>query len=149
MWKRIYNAFLFGLCPLLRRTGPLTEKNGLFYHKIQAQAQTMAEVVQVLNLLSTFLLQVHLYSAGLRHSELLNLKFSYIESERMLIKVVREWGNKERYTLLGQTILKELRAYYHKDKPKLFEGQEGGKYSETIVEKIVKRLPRDPVLSEG
>ena len=72
-----------------------------------------------------------LYSAGLRRSELLNLKFKHIESNRMLIKVDEAKGNKERYTILGQTMLDELREYYRKYKPKayLFEGQKGGKYS--------------------
>ena len=82
-----------------------------------------------------------LYSAGLRRSELLNLKFKHIESKRMLIKVERAKGNKERYTLLGQTMLDELREYYRKYKPKtyLFEGQKGGKYSGESVLKIIKR----------
>ena len=82
-----------------------------------------------------------LYSAGLRRNELLNLKFKHIESDRMLIKVEGAKGNKERYTILGQTMLNELRVYYQVYKPKvyLFEGQKGGKYSGESVVKIVKR----------
>jgi integrase/recombinase XerD len=59
----------------------------------------------------------------------------------MLIKVEDAKGNKERYTILGLTMLDELRAYYRKYKPKtyLFEGQKGGKYSGESVVKIIKR----------
>jgi site-specific recombinase XerD len=80
-----------------------------------------------------------LYSAGLRRSELLNLKISDIDSSRMLIRVVDAKGNKDRYTLLSETILKDLRIYYKEFKPKtyLFEGQKGGQYSPNSVGKIV------------
>ena len=85
-----------------------------------------------------------LYSAGLRRAELLNLKISDIDSKRMLIKVVSGKGKKDRYTLLGQQTLENLRKYYIKFKPKnyLFEGEIGEMYSETSVGKIVKRSAR-------
>ncbi|WP_242132914.1 site-specific tyrosine recombinase/integron integrase [Aestuariivivens marinum] len=80
-----------------------------------------------------------LYSAGLRRSELLNLKISDIDSSRMLIRVQEAKGNKDRYSLLSNTALKDLRAYYKKWKPKvyLFESPNGGKYSPNSVAKIV------------
>ena len=53
-----------------------------------------------------------LYSSGLRRSELLNLKIKDIDSQRLLIKVENSKGNKDRYTLLGDKMLKELRTYY-------------------------------------
>jgi len=85
-----------------------------------------------------------LYSAGLRRGELLNLKISAIDSERMTITVVQGKGQKDRITLLGKRILADLRHYYTIYKPKiyLFEGESGEKYSETSVSKIVSRAAK-------
>ena len=82
-----------------------------------------------------------LYSSGLRRSELLNLKLIDVDSKRMLLRVEGSKGNKDRYTLLSQTALADLRMYFKEWKPKkyLFEGQTGGKYSAESVVKIVKR----------
>ncbi len=59
------------------------------------------------------------YSAGLRASEVLNLKTENIDSKRMLIKVLGK-GGKERYTLLSRRLLPELRDYYRTYRPEIF-----------------------------
>jgi integrase/recombinase XerD len=58
------------------------------------------------------------YSAGLRASEVIALKPENIESKRMLIKVVDGKGRKDRYTLLSEKFLQELRQYYRTYRPK-------------------------------
>jgi len=58
------------------------------------------------------------YSAGLRSSEVIALKPEHIDSQRMLIKVVDGKGRKDRYTLLSEKFLKELRQYYKSYRPK-------------------------------
>ena len=80
-----------------------------------------------------------LYSAGLRRSELINLKIKDIDSKRMLIKVNDTKGNKDRMTLLSESVLQDLRAYYKNYKPKkyLFEGQSAERYSATSIAKII------------
>ncbi len=80
-----------------------------------------------------------LYSAGLRRSELLDLKVEDIDSKRMLIHIKNAKNNKDRYSLLSETVLKELRIYYKEWKPKkyLFEGLKGNKYSGSSVKEIV------------
>lgn len=85
-----------------------------------------------------------LYSAGLRRSELLNLKVEHIDSKRMLIRIEGAKGNKDRYTLLSTTFLKELRQYYREWKPRtyLFEGPKSNKYSAESVAKIVKNAAK-------
>lgn len=85
-----------------------------------------------------------LYSAGLRRSELLNLKPADIDSKRMLIRVEGAKGNKDRYTLLSQKVLEELRVYFKEWKPKvyLFEGTAGEKYSGSSVKSIVQKAAR-------
>lgn len=67
------------------------------------------------------------YSAGLRVSELINLRPEHIESDpsRMLIRVEQGKGRKDRYTLLSRNLLEELRQYWRKYKPTkwLFPGR--------------------------
>ena len=72
-----------------------------------------------------------LYSSGMRVSEIANLKITDIDSPNMRIKVVQGKGAKDRYTILSQQVLLELRAYYLIYKPKqyLFNGQGAGKPS--------------------
>ena len=81
-----------------------------------------------------------LYSAGLRRSELLNLKLTDIDSKRMLIRVEASKGNKDRMTLLSKKTLQDLRIYFKEYKPKkwLFEGLQGNQYSPTSLVKIMK-----------
>ena len=52
------------------------------------------------------------YSAGLRASEVRTLKPEHIDSKRMLIKVEDGKGKKDRYTLLSERLLGQLRCYY-------------------------------------
>ncbi|WP_205958079.1 tyrosine-type recombinase/integrase [Flavivirga algicola] len=82
-----------------------------------------------------------LYSAGLRRSELLELQLEDIDSKRMLIFIRHAKNNRDRYSLLSETVLKELRIYYKKWKPKkyLFESPDGQKYSDKSVGAIVSR----------
>ena len=53
-----------------------------------------------------------IYSGGLRVSETANLKVSDIDSSRMQIRVDQGKGKKDRYTLLSERLLKDLRRYY-------------------------------------
>ena len=82
-----------------------------------------------------------LYSAGLRRNELLNLIPEDIDGKRMMIKVRGGKGNKDRFTILSETLLKELREYYKLWRPRtfLFEGPMGARYSPESVAKIVSR----------
>lgn len=66
-----------------------------------------------------------IYSAGLRISELINLKIKDIDSKRMQIRIEQAKGKKDRYTILSPKTLKILREYFKNEKPSefLFEGQ--------------------------
>ncbi len=57
------------------------------------------------------------YAAGLRVSELVNLRITDIDSGRMMIRVCQGKGNKDRYTILSTRLLMELRTYWRKYKP--------------------------------
>ncbi len=85
-----------------------------------------------------------LYSAGLRRGEVLNLKPDDIDSKRMVIRVCSGKGNKDRYTILSEKLLIDLRKYFLEWRPKthLFEGPKGNQYSAESVVKIVKEAAR-------
>jgi integrase/recombinase XerD len=82
-----------------------------------------------------------IYSCGLRRSELLNLTKLDIDSKRMIVIIRMAKGKKDRIVPLSPKILELLRDYYKSYKPKeyLFEGQNGGKYSEKSLENVFKQ----------
>ena len=65
------------------------------------------------------------YSAGMRVSEVIQLKITDIDSDRMQITINEAKGKKDRVVTLSTTILELLREYYKQYRPKfwLFEGQ--------------------------
>lgn len=68
------------------------------------------------------------YGAGLRVSELVNLKPEHIESspDRMMIRVEQGKGHKDRYTVLFDWVLEALREYWREFHPSfwLFPGED-------------------------
>ena len=52
------------------------------------------------------------YGAGLRASEVVSLKVSDIDSERMVIRVEQGKGRKDRYAMLSEPLLDLLRAWW-------------------------------------
>ena len=70
-----------------------------------------------------------LYSTGMRLSEIASLKITDIDSKNMRIKVVQGKGAKDRFTILSEQVLLELRAYYITYRPQeyLFNGYTAGK----------------------
>ena len=85
-----------------------------------------------------------LYSAGLRRSEVLKLKPDDIDSKRMVIKIRSGKGNRDRYTILSEKLIVELRDYYKEWRPKtlLFEGPGCKPYSAESIGCIVKEAAR-------
>jgi integrase/recombinase XerD len=81
-----------------------------------------------------------IYACGLRRSELLNLKLTDILSDRGLLLIRQAKGKKDRVVPLSMKLLTSLREYYTRYRPKtyLFEGQEGGQYSEASLAKVLK-----------
>jgi site-specific recombinase XerD len=132
-------------------------KNGprIFYaidrpqrEKILPQVCSEEEVISILkctkNLKHKAILTT-IYSAGLRISELINLKIAHIDSDRMQIRVEQSKGKKDRYTLLSQKNLKLLREYIRVFRPYyyLFEGQRSTKenpipYTARSIQVILK-----------
>lgn len=86
---------------------------------------------------------VIMYSAGLRLQEVLQMKPSSIDSERMRIHVLQGKGKKDRYTILSQKCLEILRLHFKLNRPKvyLFEPQHkpGEPVSDRTLQHIVKK----------
>lgn len=81
-----------------------------------------------------------IYSCGLRISELINISLNDIDNNRMIIHIRKGKGNKDRQVQLTNQVLELLRMYYKKYLPVnyLIVGQNGGKYSTTSIQKIIK-----------
>ncbi|UXP30691.1 tyrosine-type recombinase/integrase [Reichenbachiella agarivorans] len=117
--------------------------------KVLSKTQVLALLGTIHNLKHRCIVSL-LYSAGLRRSELLNLKPKDILSDRNLIRVEQGKGRKDRFTLLSGQVLKDLRQYYSLNKPKvfLFEGAPGEPYSGSSVLKIVHRAGKNAKIAE-
>jgi len=66
------------------------------------------------------------YAAGLRVSEVVQLRVADIDSNRMLIRVEQGKGHRDRYVMLSAQLLVVLRAYWQEIRPKhwLFPGRD-------------------------
>ncbi len=86
-----------------------------------------------------------IYSAGLRISELVNLRITDIHSNEGFIFIKDSKGKKDRKTILSIHLVILLRNYYRIYKPSywLFEGQTGGKYSVTSVRAIFRKAVKE------
>ena len=78
------------------------------------------------------------YATGIRVSELVRLKVSAVDSERMMVRVEQGKGRKDRYTILSQRLLSELRSYWkeHRSPTYLFPNRKGGPLSIDYAQKI-------------
>jgi len=85
-----------------------------------------------------------LYSTGLRLSELINLKRKDIDVNEKIIYVNNGKGNKDRKTIIAESILIDLLKYYSITTFKteyVFEGRKG-KYSKKTVQTILEKVGR-------
>ena len=82
-----------------------------------------------------------LYSAGLRVSELLHMKWQDIDVDRMIIFIRSGKGRKDRISLLSALALDYVKHYIGLYQPKewLFEGIKGGQYSSRSINRFIHR----------
>jgi integrase/recombinase XerD len=76
-----------------------------------------------------------LYATGVRVSELITIKVGDIDFPRRLLLVKQGKGNKDRYTILSDNVIKELNGYLRTRKNKshyLFETSKGHITSSTV-----------------
>lgn len=115
-------------------------KKHLALPKVISEEKIIAGITNIDNLKHKALIATA-YSAGLRVSEVVNLRISDVNSDRMQIFIAKAKGKKDRVVTLSSFTLKILREYYKKYKPKhwLFEGQQSGeRYSSRSAQEIFK-----------
>ena len=87
------------------------------------------------------LIVITLYSAGLRLSEVVNLKREHINFENNTILVKQGKGKKDRITILSKKLKNKLGNYLLQNKfitDYLFESQRGKKYDKHTIQKILE-----------
>jgi integrase/recombinase XerD len=92
------------------------------------------------------------YSAGLRVSEIANLKIEHINSARMQIRVSQGKGGKDRDTLLSKNLIEQLRIYYAAYRPKvwLFNSKKTGRQmSIESIQRIYYAAKRNAGVKRG
>ncbi len=103
---------------------------------IVLSTQEITDILKAVTNLKHKTILTVIYSAGLRISEVVNLKIKDIDSERMQIRIEQSKGKKDRYTLLSTKALLILREYFKEYKPKiyLFVGQNDEQYSTRSIQ---------------
>jgi integrase/recombinase XerD len=94
--------------PPRKKTAPLTE------------VFSPEEIVRLLGVargLKQRVLLMTAYSAGLRVRELVNLKINDIDPARMTLRIRQGKGGKDRYAILSENLLVELRVYWKRYRP--------------------------------
>ncbi|MEM7375006.1 MAG: site-specific integrase [Bacteroidota bacterium] len=82
-----------------------------------------------------------IYSAGLRIGESIRIRIEDINFERKSVFIKAGKGKKDRYSVLSEKVAGVLQTYLTEYRPDywLFEGQEGGQYSSSSIQKIFRR----------
>ena len=92
------------------------------------------------------------YAAGLRISEVCGLRIADIDSQRMRIHIRSGKGKKDRYVMLGESLLVLLRQYYQAVRPQgeyLFPGQKPQSHiSTTAVSSVLRNVIRETGLAK-
>jgi Site-specific recombinase XerD len=87
------------------------------------------------------------YATGLRSSEVVSLKLTDIDSDRMVIRVEQGKGKKDRYVILSPNLLDILREWWraarkkgwmHSGQPWLFPGYRGQHMSRRQLHRLVR-----------
>jgi site-specific recombinase XerD len=109
--------------------------------EILSREEVVALIDQTANLKHRALLMTT-YAAGLRVSEVCQLKVTDIDSQRMTIRIEQGKGAKDRYTMLSPRLLTELRRYWRVNRPQhwLFPGARMA--AEPILVKTAQRIFR-------
>ena len=86
------------------------------------------------------------YAAGLRISEVCGLRLADIDSQRRRLHIRAGKGKKDRYVMLGESLLALLRQYYQAARPEgeyLFPGQKPQRHiTPSAVRQVLQRVIR-------
>jgi len=98
-------------------------------------AEEVARFLEAIPSLKSRTALTTVYAAGLRVSEVVRLKISELDSQRMVIRVEHGKGGKDRYVMLSSQLLKILRSYWRLTRPTfwLFPGRDQDRPLEPTV----------------
>ncbi len=82
------------------------------------------------------------YSAGLRVSEIINLKWQDIDQDRNLIHIKKAKGKKDRIVMLSQKVKESLQTIKQEKKGFVFITNRGGKYTHRTIQKIIENATK-------
>jgi site-specific recombinase XerD len=90
-----------------------------------------------------------IYSAGLRIGESIQLRREDINVDRRSIFIVGGKGKKDRYSILSDKMFSLLECYLKAYAPQywLFEGQDGGQYSSSSIQKVFRRAVKKAMVN--
>ncbi len=92
-----------------------------------------------------------IYSSGLRLGELTRLKVKDLDFDNNIVKIKCAKGKRDRISLLSEKVKTKLKIYFEEYRPSywLFEGQDGGKYSDRSVQNVLKAAVRKSGVDEN
>ncbi|MBU0528275.1 tyrosine-type recombinase/integrase [bacterium] len=139
--KQTYSALRFLYIQALKKPFP---QNINFYFRSEERLPEVLSTEEVNRIFSKVnnikhkAILMTIYSAGLRISELLNLKVREIDFDRNTIRISSAKGKKDRLVMLSQRLVPVLKKYLEQYQPieYLIEGQKGGIYSPSSVRQI-------------
>jgi len=142
--KQAYSAIKFLYQKVLLKEFP---KSLRFSFRKEEKLPNVLSVEDVKSIFQHTINQKHkallltIYSAGLRISELLNLKIKDVDFNRLTITIRASKGRKDRVVMLSQKLAPILKQYINEYIPRqfLFENPKGGKYSATSIRSFFKR----------
>ena len=82
------------------------------------------------------------YSAGLRISEIINLKWSDIDFDRNIIHLKRAKGKKDRIVMLSQKVKESLLTLNERKQGFVFITNRNGKYTQRTIQKIIENAAK-------
>ena len=103
--------------------------------------EEMISIIQCTKNLKHRAILALIYSAGLRISELINLKLEHIHIHRKQLLIKRAKGRKDRYVTLADSFMPLLQNYLTTYKPEIYfaEGEKRKPYSASSVRKFLSR----------
>ena len=118
---------------------PLQKKN-YSLPNVLTKKQVKDMIEQTENLKHQLIIKL-LYSCGLRLSELQNLKREDIDFEKGMLQVKHGKGNKDRYTIISESLKEDFLQYYATHNfttPYVLQGRKN-KYSKKSIQKVIKQ----------
>ncbi len=99
----------------LDRPGAMKKMHHVYEPRTLPEVLSLEEVTRLLQAAGSLKYQAALgvaYGAGLRASEVVHLKVTDVDSDRMIIRVEQGKGKRDRHAMLSPTLLELLRAWW-------------------------------------